>query len=336
MRVVRVVLVLVACLFSEKVMSQQAGNASFQFMGIPSHAKITGLGGILVSQPGMDVNLAMSNPAQSTDSLNGNFSFSYLDYFADTRKFQAAYQHDIGKAGAWFVAVDHMSYGEFDGFDNTGLSTGDFDAGETLVLVGTSRQVGLFRLGASMKFVSSQIGGFSSSGMALDIGGTFQHPEKSLAVGMVFKNLGVVFNDYGEGSESTMPFDVQAGITFKPKFMPFRFSFTAHHLTDWNLDNFQEDDKPGAMDQLFRHMIVATELLLHKNVELRFGYNHRVRTDLLVEGAGGGSGITYGILFHVKGLSFAYSRGGYSAASGVNNVTLLVDTQRMFGKKIKL
>ena len=326
----------VLCLFIGREAIAQAGDQSFRFVDIPSHARITGLGGVLVSQPGMDVNLVLSNPAQSTDSLNGNFSFSYLDYFADTKKFQAAYQHNLGKAGSWFVAVDHLSYGDFDGFDDTGQDIGEFDAGETVIMTGTSRQVGLFRLGGSLKFLSSQLAGYSASALALDLGGTFLHPEKDVSVGLVFRNLGVVLSDYDDTREASLPFDVQAGVTFKPKFMPFRFSFTAHHLTDWSLENFREEDKPGAFDQVLRHLAIGTELLIHKNVELRFGYNHRVRTDLAVDNTGGGSGFTYGLVFNMKGVGFAYSRGGYSAASGANSLTLILDTERVFSKKIKI
>lgn len=324
------------CLFMYQQVSAQAGEQSFRFVDIPSHARITGLGGVLVSQPGMDINLVLSNPAQSTDTLDGNFSFSYLDYFADAKKFQAAYQHDFGNAGSWFIAVDHLSYGDFDGFDDTGRDIGEFDAGETLLMAGTSRQVGLFRLGGAVKFLSSQIAGYSAGGMAVDLGGTFVHPDQELAVGLVFRNLGIVFGDYDGTSDSSLPFDVQAGVTFKPKFMPLRFSFTAHHLTDWSLDNFDDENRPGTFDQVFRHLAVGTEVLIHKNVELRLGYNHRVRTDLVVENAGGGSGFSYGLVFNMKGVGFAYSRGGYSAASGVNNFTLILDTERVFSKKIKI
>lgn len=328
-------LLFILCLLSFESWSQ-AGETTFRFLEVPSHARLTGMGGVLVSQPGVDVNLVMSNPAQSTDSLNGMFSFSYLDYFADTKKFQGAYQHDFGKAGSWFIAVDRLSYGEFDGFDDTGQSVGTYDAGETLIMAGTSRQVGLFRLGASLKFVSSVLAGYNASALALDLGGSFRHPQKDLALGLVFRNVGVVLKNYEEGAESSLPFDVQAGVTFKPKFMPFRFSFTAHHLTSWRTDAFNPDNEPGAVDQLFRHVNIATELLLHKNVELRFGYNHRIRTDLVVSNAGGGAGISYGILFRIKALSFAYSRGGYSAASGINNFTIIVDSKTLFSKKIRI
>ncbi|MEJ2004197.1 MAG: type IX secretion system protein PorQ [Cyclobacteriaceae bacterium] len=312
----------------------QNGNRAFRFVEIPSFARLTATGGYLVSQPGEDINLVMTNPGQSTDSLNGMFSASYLDYIADVAKVQFAYQHGFGKAGSWFVAVDHIGYGEMDGYDDSGQPTGEYKSGETLALIGTSHQVGLFRLGASVKFISSSIAGFNGNALALDLGGTFRHPEKDLAIGLVFQNIGTVLSDFDEGIDSDMPFNVQAGVSFKPEFMPLRFHFTMFNLTDWESRPGEGED--GAVEKAFSHLNIGAELLLHKHIDVRLGYNYGRRQDLRIENAGGGAGFSYGIRFKSRSFSFAYSRGGYHVAGGANNFTLILNTEVVFRKGIEL
>lgn len=76
----------------------------------------------------------------------------------------------------------------------------------------------------------SSVAGFRSNALLFDLGGTFVHPEKDLTIGLAIKNVGFVLSEYSGTSDTQLPFDVQAGITFKPKHMPLRFSITAYNL----------------------------------------------------------------------------------------------------------
>ena len=312
----------------------QPGQQSFTFLDVPSFARITGMGGYLVSQPDTDVNLVLTNPAQSGDSLNRQLGISYLDYVGDIRKLQMAYQHQLGKAGNWFVAVDHIAYGDLEGYDDTGMYTGDFRSAEDMIMVGTSHAVGVFRLGGSLKFLSSDIAGFGANALAVDIGGTFRHPDRDLSVGMVIRNLGFMLSDFDKGSSTTLPFDVQAGVSFKPEFMPFRFHVTLFGLADW--DSVEGLEDKSTAEQIFGHVNFGTEVLLHRNIQLRFGYNHGRRNELRLDNAGGGAGFSYGIVFRTERFSLAYSRGGYHVAGGANNFTVMINTGEVFRKRIKL
>src|SRR5690606_30809834 len=100
------------------------------------------------------------------------------------------------------------------------------------------RTMGVFTLGANLKFAQSYLDSYTASAVLLDIGGIYAHPEKDFTVGMVIKNFGVVVKDYTEGSGSNLPFDVQIGTTFKPQYMPFRFSLTAYNLTRGDIAYF--------------------------------------------------------------------------------------------------
>ena len=311
---------------------QIGGQRSYEFMNIPYTPRTVGMGGLNVSTAHEDINLVISNPALSSDSLSGLASFNYLSYFADIDVLSAVYQHDLGKLGHWFVGVNHIAYGSIESFDNTGVALGEFDAGETFITLGRSHRLDNFTLGASLKFISSALAGFNSTALATDIGGTFIHPNGQLTVGLVFKNIGWVLSDYTDNEDNELPFDIQIGTSFKPRYMPFRFTITAYNLYEGDIAYFDpaaddpENEEPGTFDKVMRHFIVATELILSNNINLRVGYNHLIRQELSLEDTAAGAGFSYGLMFRIKAFEFSYSRGGYHAAGGSNSFAVTANT----------
>ncbi|MBL6445452.1 type IX secretion system protein PorQ [Fulvivirga sp. 29W222] len=332
--IIAVVCLLVTCSIAT---AQVGGQRSYEFLNIPYSARASGLGGVNVSLADVDINMVYSNPALTSDTLSGLLSFNYLSYFADINSFSFAYQHDLGKYGAWFFGANHFDYGTIESFDDTGVDLGEVDAGETVIYVGRSHTMGSFTLGASLKFINSSITGYYSNAVAMDVGGVFKHPSQKLTAGMVLKNMGLVVSEYTDSDNAKLPFDVQLGASFKPSHMPFRFSFTGYNMyrgdiSYYDATKMQAEDEPGAFDKIFRHIVIGTELLLTKNVNLRVGYNHLIRKELKLESTSGGAGFSFGLMFRVKAFEFAYSRGGYHAAGATNNFTLTANTNLFFRK----
>ncbi|UII32728.1 type IX secretion system protein PorQ [Fulvivirga ulvae] len=317
--------------------AQVGGQRSYEFLNIPYSARTSGLGGVNVSLADVDLNMVYSNPALTSDTLSGHLSFNYLSYFADINSFSFVYQHDFGKYGEWFFGANHFDYGTIESFDNTGADLGEVESGETVVYLGRSHSIAHFTVGATFKFVNSSIAGYTSNALAMDIGGVFKHPSQKFTTGLVFKNIGLVTSQYTDTDEAKLPFDVQFGASFKPSHMPFRFSFTGYNLYQRDVSYYDPaqmpaDDKPGAFDKIFRHIVIGTELLLTKNVNLRMGYNHLIRQELKLENTSGGAGFSFGLMFRIKAFEFAYSRGGYHVAGGSNNFTLTANTNLFFRK----
>ncbi len=193
-------------------------------------------------------------------------------------------------------------------------------------------------MGASLKFINSSIAAFNSNALALDVGGVFIHPKRQLSIGLAFKNIGFVLNDYSETSSAEIPFDVQAGVTFKPKFMPFRFSFTGYNLTQGDVSYFDpnsidQEEEPGTFENIFRHVNIGAELLLSKNINVRFGYNHLVRQELKLEDTAGGAGFSFGLMFRIRAFEFSYARCGYHAAGGSNSFSITANTNTFLKKR---
>ena len=84
--------------------------------------------------------------------------------------------------------------------------------------------------GANAKVAVSNLASFQASALMIDLGGTFKHPEKDMTIGLLVKNLGFLISDYIDINDSQLPLDIQLGFSYKPEFMPLRFSLAAKNL----------------------------------------------------------------------------------------------------------
>lgn len=329
-------------------MGQVGGIATFEFLNLPTHARLIGLGGVNVSSSHKDVNMFMANPGLLVDSLIGLVSFNHYSYFAGVQNNQFAGAMEIGKTGTWGISLQQLNYGEFDSYDEMGENTGTFTANDFALIISHAHRISHFSIGMNLKYAQSRIDSYAASGILFDLGGTFLHPTKDLKVGLVFKNIGFPITDYVEGNTSfVMPFDAQLGFSIKPEKMPLRFSITSHHLhqflniayEDPNQKNKQNgfgeniNQDVSFADKLSRHFVIGGEFVFSKNFNLRLGYNFLTRKELQVEQRKGMVGFSYGVMIRIKRFELAYSRAIQHLAGGSNNFTVIVNLKSVFKKK---
>jgi hypothetical protein len=313
--------------------SQNFEGYSFQSLNIPSNARVMGLGGKNVSSVDKDPAMFLSNPAVLSEEMSNRASFSYLPYFAKTNFLSAAFVKDFEKFGTWGAGINYMNYGTFEGYDPAGEFTGNFKASDYSLILSNGHKKDNFSFGASVKFAGSFIAGYSSTAILFDAGGMFIHPSKDLKIGLAIKNVGVSLKSYTNSSEFLMPFDVQAGSSYKPEHMPLRFSFTLHSLNKFKvLEREDEEREPSVGTQAFSHMVFGAEILVSKNINLRTGYDYLRRQQMKQE-KGGFSGFSFGAMIRIKGFEFAYSRGIFNQAGGQNCFTLNVDVNSFLKSK---
>ena len=321
--------------------AQVGGQRSFDFLNIPGDARTAALGGANVSLADGDVNSIAQNPALLDSAMHNHLSLSYLNYLGGVNFSNLSYARTLEKYGHWGVNLKYINYGSITSYDPSGFELGTFNSNEFVLAISHGRETGVFSLGGSLKFALSDIAGFKANALLLDIGGAFKHPEKDLTAGLVIRNLGVVLNDYDELSQSDLPFDVQLGVSFKPEYMPFRFSATAYHLYQSDIAFFdprgnindQTGSEPGVADKIFRHLVFAAEFVPSKNFNIRVGYNHLMRRELRQQEASGGAGFSFGLMFRVKAFEFAYSKALYHLAGSTNHLTLTSNFNRLIRKK---
>lgn len=325
---------LFSLLLSFQGLAQFGGQHSFEFLNVPGNARLASLGGVNVSLSDRDVNFFLTNPALVSDSLSGLASASYQFYVADIGMATFAYSQNVETIGQISFGVQHMNYGEITGYDASGVEMGSFKSGETALVISKSHQVANFRIGANLKTVFSNIAGYRASALLFDIGGTFVHPKQDLTVGLVFKNLGFVLSEYSEFSNSSVPFDVQVGTTFKPEHMPLRFSFTAYNIaTKGNAyDDPDDNDDPSSFDKVLGHINIGAEILFHRNVNVLIAYNFLRHQELKTENAGG-SGFCIGTSVKIKAFELIVSRTSYSVGNAAYGFTLAANVQKMILKK---
>lgn len=320
------------------VFAQPAGSKSFSFLTIPAHARLAALGGVNVSLANRDVNFVFNNPSLLSDTLAGSAAAGYLFYLADVGQATFSYTHRFDKVGLLAFGIRHFNYGELTGYDASGTETGSFRAGETELLIGKSHQAGAFRFGVNLKGVFSNFAGFRGSALLADFGGTFVHPHQGLVVGLVFRNVGFILNEFSETSNSDLPFDVQLGTSFKPEHMPLRFSFTLYDLSALGkkYNHPLEPDTASPTNRIMRHLNLGVEILLHKNVNVLAGYNSLRQQQLKNEGGGGGSGFTVGFSAQVKNIELVISRASYSTGNAAYAFTIIANTKSGLMKRKEL
>ena len=324
-----VVLVFVLIANYDAAFAQQAGTTSYTFLNMPYGAKLGGVGGVNISLYGNDPSLFLSNPALASDSLSNRPMVNYTAFPTGVGLSSAAYSHAFKKAGLWSAGVQYLSYGQIEGYDAVGNATGSFNPKDYAVTISHVRSSNNFRLGASIKQVGSDIAGYTGSATLFDVGGLFIHPSQRFTLGLTLKNVGFVWQQLSETTNTQLPFDVQVGASVKPLHMPFRFSITMYKLNDWDLTLPAEMITNEFADNLLRHVVIGAELLLNEHINLLFGYNHLRKKELKLYDAGGFSGYSLGLNIKTKAFELIYAYGGYHVAGNANMLSLSVDMNQL-------
>tara|TARA_B100000674_G_scaffold129521_1_gene99780 strand:+ start:11053 stop:12123 length:1071 start_codon:yes stop_codon:yes gene_type:complete len=340
-------------LLSFSSLAQIGGQSTYQFLNTISSAKIASLGGYAIAVPDGDIEMAYFNPALTDSSLHQQLNFNYVNYFSDINYGFAGYAYRIKAIGMLTISAKYINYGDFILADETSAVNGEFSSSETALNIGWSNvyKYGL-KYGVNVKYVMSNFYDYTSSGILVDIGGTWRKPENGILVGVVVKNMGSQLTTYTPGNFEPMPFEIQAGISKKLKHAPFRFSANFHNLQvfDFYYDSpneiessslfggdLVEEDKSHFAEIIFRHFTIGTELLLSENFNLRIGYNHQRRSELkLREGSKSGAvGFNFGVGVHIKKFKIDYGRSIYSLAGTTNHLSISTNFSEYISKKDK-
>ena len=339
---ISVFIVLINLLIFSHSKGQIGGNNSFTFLNIPSNPAISALGGINISKTQRDPNAFLQNPALLDTSENNLLAVNFLPYLGGIKYSSVAFVKSFKKQ-PFSIAIQNISYGDFQQTDAIGNILGKFSANDVAITLSHARRQGNITFGGNLKFVNSVIENYRASAILLDFGGIFNHPKRDLAYGIVVKNIGIRLKSFTPNDNPDLPLDVQMGVTFKPKYMPIRFSFTAHHLYKYNITYLDKtiikkdlsgniiESKINPIDNLGSHFVVGAELLLSKNFNILAGYNHLRNRELSQQNASGFSGFSVGFLFKTKIIDLSYSYSGYNTAGNLNSFGLVCD----FGKIIK-
>ncbi|MFW5820169.1 MAG: type IX secretion system protein PorQ [Bacteroidota bacterium] len=329
--------------------AQVGGNYTYAFLNQTNSARIASLGGKSVALPDDDLNMPFHNPGMLSEGMDNHLVLNYVGYFADINYGYTSYARSFERAGNFAVGLHYINYGDFPYADVYGVRNGYFKASEYALNLMYSRKIdSLLTLGVNLKPIYTSFESYTSFGLAADIGLSYYNPDKLFTASLVLKNMGLQLSTYyGGAGREKLPFEIQAGLSQKLAYAPFRFSFLFQHLQKWDLqyestleDNntlgFQEEVITRSQkiedfgDNLLRHVIFGVEFMPGENFYVGLGYNYQRRQELKISSRPGMVGFSWGFGFRVSKFHFSYGRASYHLAGASNHFSLSTNLSEFY------
>ena len=331
--------------FLSAVFGQLGGYSVYKFLWNPPSARITALGGNIIATRDEDPSVALQNPAVLNEASHNKISFNYRFAHADNNDGYFSYAYTYKPWGMSFHAGAQFStYGDFKSADEYGNVTGSFKASDNTFIIGASRNIyERLSLGVNLKYVSSNLENYGSSGLVADLGACYHVDDKNFIVSLVFRNTGGQLSAYNDIKEP-VPYELQLGVSKRLAHLPFRFSVIFTNLQRWNvlyddpnIDDesslFGEEEPQGRsktaiyFDNLFRHFIFNGEFYIGKkeNLRLRVGYNHMLNREMSVSTFRSLAGFSGGFGIKISKFRIDYGRSISHLAGGTNHLSISTD-----------
>lgn len=331
------------------------GRTVFTFLQLPASARLTALGGSLISVADDDINLTAANPALLNPLMHGQLGFSHSFFPGNIQHGYFAYGHHLDKLGATFhLGVQYVDYGEIAATNIYFQEEGTFEVKESALSIGAAFPIDArIRLGANVKWITSTLANLQSLGIASDLGLLYQDTAKNFSVGLTLCHLGTQLSTYSGDADlrEPLPFEMQLGLSKKLRYLPFRFSAVYRNLNRWNVLYDDPNQENGTLldgetpegpslfsrqlDNFFRHLVFNGELLLgaRENFRLRVGYDHRMRKELSIQGFGSAAGFSFGAGIKVNRFRLDYGRGNFHLAGGANHLSISTNFREFKSRK---
>lgn len=212
---------LTACL---NLHAQVGGQYTYSFLTLSPSARVSALGGSMIAVSDDDVNLAYANPSLLNADMHQQIGFSHGFLPAGIQYGYVSYGQHLSKMKATLHGgVQYVRYGDLDARNELNELEGSFKAAEYAIVAGIGYQAyDRLTLGANLKFITSNLASYTSSGLAADLAAAYNDTSGRTTISIVFKNLGSQLATYSPGDKEPLPFEVQLGLSRKLRYLPFR------------------------------------------------------------------------------------------------------------------
>lgn len=322
--------------------AQNGGKHAFAFLDLSPTPQVTALGGIQPTFADTNPAGAVQNPALLNAAMHRQLSLNTMAYYGDINTGYVGYAQHFDNLATFALGLQYVTYGTMDETDVFGQNIGTFSSGEYALYMSAAKAWGKWNVGTNIKLIFSNIAEFGASGIAADAGVAYSDTAANFQAGLMLKNMGTQMSTYN-GTRESLPFDVQIGISKRLRYLPLRFYLTANRLYQWDIryndptivaDNaFSEEsneEKNYFFDNLFRHFVFGSELLLGKAIALRVGYNFLRKQELSLSGQRSLAGFSFGAGINIKRLQINYGLATFHPAGATHHFGLNV----RFGKNI--
>jgi hypothetical protein len=292
-------------------MNSAFAQSSFYFLNLNSSARAAALGGAFVSMP-EDASAVFINPATLSTVNDQRISATFLKHVLDINSGLMTYSSSNESIGHYAVSALYTSNGTFQGADSRGVKTNTF-SGNELAISGTySRSLDSnFFYGATLKFIYSGLEQTSSTALAVDAGLLYQIPKSRVNIGFSLLNIGTQLSKYVSESES-LPIDVRLGINHRLRGLPLLVNFSFHHLAD----------KTDGFFDKFANISLGGELTVSKVIDLRLGYDNRIRSAVATSTQRGFSGLSAGVGVKTKNILIDYAASSFGTPATLHRLSI--------------
>ena len=319
--------------------AQLGGESTYQFLNLVSSPRQAALGGKVITNFDYDVVGGLYNPAAINVEMDNQLALNYSSYLGGISYGTAAYAYTWDRHVQTFhIGMTYINYGTFDGYDQSGNSTGTFTGNEAPLSFGYAYQVPFtdFYLGANGKIITSSLEMYSSIGGVVDIAAMYINERLDFHAALVVRNLGTQFTTYA-GMQEKLPLEINFGMSQTLENVPIRWHLTFENLQQWpigesnparattDLDGNQTQEKVGFLNETLRHTIIGAELFPDRGFSIRAGYNFRRAEELRIVDQRNFSGLSFGIGIKLNKMRFSYSHARYSGASNTSFFGLQID-----------
>ena len=319
--------------------AQVGGESTYQFLNLVSSPRQAALGGKVITNVDYDVAQGLYNPATINVEMDNQLALNYTSYLGGISYGTASYAYTIDRRTQTFhIGMTYINYGSFDGYDETGNSTGTFTGNEAALSVGYSLQLGYsdFYFGANVKLITSKLEQYNSIGVATDLGLLYINEDLDFRAALVVRNFGTQITTYA-GLNESLPFEVDFGMSQRLENVPIRWHITLENLQKWpiavsnparvttDLSGNQTEEKIGFLGNVMRHAIIGAEIFPDGGFNIRLGYNFRRAEELRIVDQRNFSGLSAGFSIKFNKMRFSYTHAKYTSAANSNFFGLQID-----------
>ena len=313
--------------------SQVGGEHVFEFLNLNTSPRTIALGGYQGSAIDDDLNSGIYNPAVINNLMVNKLNLNYNNYYADI------FYGDIGYCFNYLnqniiSSIKFIDYGTFIETNELGVPIGEFQAGEYGFSLGSGFNVldSVIHIGVNAKLAYSSLYQVSSSAIMLDVGFAYNSSKRDLTASLIFRNIGYQIKPYYPGNKEKLPFEIVLGISNRLEHMPLRWHLALQHIETPNLFfEHTNSDMPQSNNfgyAVLKHIVFGSELLVHKNASIIFGYNNRTRFEMIMQDRRGLVGFSCGMSFKIKRFHFYYSRSSHHYSGALNSFGIVTNFQK--------
>lgn len=339
MKNIRVFLLIFFC--STSLKSQVGGESVYQFLNLSTSARQVALGGEVLTLID-DVNQPIWNPAVINADLDNQLSANYSSYLAGINIGSISYSKLISRRfGSIHGSIKYLDYGNLIGADEQGNETGNFGANDIAISMGYALNLPWTNLyfGVNVKLINSNIGNFTSFGVATDLSVLYYSPYKPYSFTVVARNFGTQIKSFN-GTNEKIPFKVAIGASYKLEYVPLKWYATLDNLQQWDvsvanpsdqttdLEGNTTNEEIGFFGNTLRHLVIGAELFPESVINLRLGYNFRRAAELKLQNIRTFGGISAGFGIQMNKLKFNYAYSKFHSASNASTFSLQIDLDR--------